>query len=275
MENINFLKTLTLLLLFLIITSCAAKKEGVQIEGKSASEILRKVELYEGAVRSVKGFAKVGIKTPDSKVSYTQVTLAEKPDLIRLEALNPFGKAVGFISSDGTNIYIISPSERGVYDSSTRFDLAYVYPGLNLEITAQNLVNLVLGRLPENVYDLNSNPALSTENGLVRLDFKTRSTSDLNTLWVNSLNSRVEKAEFALRNGTKAEISYQYFDNLIDGFYFPQKIDFSSEGLSISILYDPDIELNTSIDRRLFKPAVDITKLKSDSPNTHGIFSRL
>jgi len=275
MKNSFYIQPLIILLLISILTSCAAKKEGVPIEEKNASQILEKVQLFESAIRSVKGFAKVRIKTQDSKLSYTQVTVAEKPDLLRLEALNPFGKAVGFISSDGTNIYIISPSQRGVYDSDIRFDLAYVYPGLNLEITAENLVNLVLGRLPENIYDMDSSPTVSADNGLIRLDFKSENSADFNSLWVNSLNSRVEKAAFTLDNGTTAEISYVYFEDLIDGFYFPKKIDFASEGLSISILYDPDIELNTNIDKQLFKPAVETANFRSYILSPHGDFSQL
>ncbi|MCZ6684706.1 MAG: hypothetical protein O6849_01835, partial [Candidatus Dadabacteria bacterium] len=124
-------------ILVLLLTSCAVKHESINIKENNAETILEKIQLYEGAIRSLKSLAKVKIKTPDSKISYTQVTIAQRPDLLRLEALNPFGKTVGFISSDGTNIYIISPSERGVYDSGEKFDLAYIYPGLKLKISAE------------------------------------------------------------------------------------------------------------------------------------------
>jgi len=257
---VNFSKTiksLAALILILLFASCAVKKEGVQIEGKNTSAILEKVELYENAVRSLKGFAKVKIKTPDNKISYSQVTVAEKPNLLRLEALNPFGKAVGFISSDGENIYIISPSERGVYDSTTKFDLAYVYPGLNLKITAENLVNLVLGKLPENTYNLSSTPEVTTEAGRIKLNFKTANSNNSNILWVNGTNHRVERAEFSLEEGLRAEIKYKYFDDLIDGLYFPQTIEFASDELSITIVYESDLELNTNVDKNLFTPAVE------------------
>lgn len=256
-KNTNHIQTTIVLLLLLLIASCAAKKEAVQIKDKSTSDILEKVELFENAIRSLKGFAKVKIRTPENKISYSQVTVAQRPDLLRLEALNPFGKAVGFISSDGTNIYIISPSERGVYDTNTEFDLAYVYPGLNLKISAENLVNLVLGRLPENIYDLNTSPEISGDQGKIKLSFKSRYSNEPNLLWVNDQNFRVEKAQFWLDTNSRAEIKYVYFDDLINGFYFPKTIDFSSEGLSISIIYDSDIELNTNVDKSLFKPALE------------------
>lgn len=257
MNYSRIIKSLTVLILILLFASCAVKKEGVQIEDMSPSEILEKVELYENAIRSLKGFAKVKIKTPDNKISYSQVTVAEKPNLLRLEALNPFGKAVGFISSDGENIYIISPSERGVYDSTTKFDLAYVYPGLNLKITAENLVNLVLGRLPEKTYNLGSTPEISTDAGRIKLYFNSANSNEKNILWVNGTNYRVEKAEFFLEEGMRAEIKYQYFNDLINGLYFPQTIEFASDKLSITIVYQPDLDLNTDIDKNLFKPAVE------------------
>jgi len=261
-KHSTFIKPSLILFLLLFLTSCAVKQARINIEDNNAEAILEKIELYESAIRSLKGLAKVKIKTPDSKISYTQVTIAERPDLLRLEALNPFGKTVGFISSDGSNIYIISPSERGVYDSDTEFDLAYVYPGLSLKITAGNLVNLLLGRLPANVYDNATAPELSADGDLIKLSFHSDTRGAQNFLWVNSLNFRVEKAEFTLDNGARAKINYQYFDSLIDGHYFPKKIDYASEGLSISIIYEPDVELNKDVDKTLFKPAPEVVKFE-------------
>ncbi len=260
MNRNNLIISLILLPLFLFLFSCAAKKETVVIEDNYSVAILEKISLYEGAVRSLRGLAKVKIKTPDGKISYTQVTIAERPDLLRLEALNPFGKTVGFISSDGENIYIISSSEKVVYDSSTEFNLGYIYPGLNLTITANNLVNLILGRLPEDTYDMDLTPQLRTEGGLIKLIFDSGSSISPDYLLVNSQNFRVEQAEFALGTGQRAEIKYRYFDDLVDGLYFPKTIDFSSKGLSISIVYEEDIELNRNVDKKLFKPSAKSAK---------------
>ncbi len=249
-------------ILVLLLTSCAVKHESINIKENNAETILEKIQLYEGAIRSLKSLAKVKIKTPDSKISYTQVTIAQRPDLLRLEALNPFGKTVGFISSDGTNIYIISPSERGVYDLGEKFDLAYVYPGLKLKISAENLVNLILGRLPVNVYDMGEVPELSVDGERIKLVFHSETSIEQNTLWVNGMNFKVEKAEFTLDNGARAKINYEYFDSLIDGYYFPRIIEFSSEGFSISIIYEPDVELNKDVNKTLFKPAPEVVKFE-------------
>jgi hypothetical protein len=76
------------------------------------------------------------------------------------------------------------------------------------------------------------------------------------------MNFRVEKAEFTLDSGARAKINYEYFDSLIDGYYFPRIIEFSSEGLSISIIYEPDVELNNNVDKTLFKPGPEVVKFE-------------
>lgn len=260
MKNILIIRTLVILLVLFSLISCAAKKEAAIIEGRDTSEILEKISLYEGAIKSIKALAKVKIRTPENKISYTQVTIAKRPDLLRLEALNPFGKTVGFISSDGNTIYIISPSERATYDSNNEFDLAYIYPGLNLKITSYNLVNLILGRLPKDTFDMKSNPELSTEEGLIKLSFASAYSSSPNFLWINGQNSRVERADFTLPQGQRAKIRYEYFEGLKDGFYFPKTIDFTTGNLSIAIVYEDDIELNRDVNKRLFRPSLESAK---------------
>ena len=239
----------------------------IDVSGADAGSIIKKIELFENSVRSVKGLARVRIETASDKVSYTQVTVAEEPDLIRIEALNPFGSTVGFISSDGRHIYIISSGEKGVYDAEEKFDLSYVYPGLDIKITARSLVNLVMGRLPTSFYETSEKPSISADAGLIRLTWSNGKPGEDNLLWVNGDNQRVEKAEFLLDNGEKARISYEYFRELIDGHYFPRRIDFSTGGLSINIVYEPDVEINHGVDKSLFTPSASIEKVGAQNYN--------
>ncbi|MFB3148663.1 MAG: hypothetical protein ACE10J_08375, partial [Thermodesulfobacteriota bacterium] len=53
-------------ILVLLLTSCAVKHESINIKENNAETILEKIQLYEGAIRSLKSLAKVKIKTPDS-----------------------------------------------------------------------------------------------------------------------------------------------------------------------------------------------------------------
>ncbi|HSC34313.1 MAG TPA: DUF4292 domain-containing protein [Thermodesulfobacteriota bacterium] len=257
----------SLFVMLLLASSCARKPAEVDLSRADSGEIIEKVELFEGGVRSVKGLARVRIETAADKVSYTQVTIAERPNLLRLEALNPFGSTVGFISSDGKQIYIISSAERGVYDAGEEFDLSYVYPGLDIRITAESLVSLVTGRLPYRIYESQTKPVIAADEGLIKLTWKDGDPGGENTMWVNSGNYRVEKAEFTLSNGERASLSYEYFDGLVDGHYFPRTIDFDTGGLSITIVYQPDVELNGGVDRSLFTPQAAIEKSGAQNYN--------
>lgn len=248
-----------------LIASCAVRVPEVGLKRVTSEEIIARVALFEDGIRSVKGLAKVRIKTGDEKVSYTQVTVAEKPDLLRLEALNPFGSTVGFISSDGEYIYIISSTERGRYSSGEEFDLSYVYPGLDLRITAESLVNLVLGRLPYKIYDSGHTAVLTAEAGYLKLTFRDGEDGTENALWVNHENYRVEKADFSLSDGKRARISYEYFGSLVDGHYFPRSIDFETGELSINIVYEPDLELNGEVDRALFRPSPEAASFEKQA----------
>jgi len=259
----NYRYIYSLVLMLLLAASCARKAAEVDLTRADPGEIIEKVELFEGGVRSVKGLARVRIETAADKVSYTQVTIAERPNLLRLEALNPFGSTVGFISSDGKQIYIISSAERGVYDAGEEFDLSYVYPGLDIRITAESLVSLVTGRLPYRIYESQTEPVIEADAGLIKLTWR----GGENAMWVNSGNYRVEKAEFALSNGERASLSYEYFDGLVDGHYFPRTIDFDTGRLSITIVYQPDVEINGGVDRSLFTPQAAIEKSGAQNYN--------
>ncbi|MEW6143918.1 MAG: DUF4292 domain-containing protein [Thermodesulfobacteriota bacterium] len=253
--------------LLLLSASCARKEAAVDVAGADPGAIIDKIGLLESGVRSLKGLARVRIETPSDKVSYTQVTVAERPDLIRLEALNPFGSTVGFISSDGRHIYIISSGERGVYDAGEEFDLSYVYPGLDIRITAESLVSLVMGRLPYRIYETESKPAVASDAGMIKLTWRDGGGGVENALWVNGDNYRVEKAEFSMENGDRALLNYEYFDGLVDGHYFPRKIDFDTGGLSITIVYEPGVELNGGVDKALFTPQAAIEKSGAQNYN--------
>lgn len=253
MKQLSYKKLLTAVLL-IFLASCAPKYVKPVLEGTPAEGIAYKVALLQNSIKSVKGLASVRIRTERDKISYTQVTLAEAPDLLRLEALNPFGKTVGFISSDGVNIYIISQGNRGEYGIEETFDLSYVYPGLELEITIENLVKLIMGRVPKELFGSGHEPTVAVVPEGVMLTFGNETGREGDTLWVNPLNNRVEKARIILDTGAPATVTYEYFDGLINGHFFPKVIDFKTDELRITITYEPGVELNEPLDRALLKP---------------------
>jgi outer membrane lipoprotein-sorting protein len=240
--------------LLILLSSCAQKQIYPGLPETSPEELLRKAALLQNSVRSVKGLASVSIKTRHDKISYTQVTLAEEPDLLRLEALNPFGSTVGFISSDGKKIYIVSQKDRGVYDIEEVFDLSYVYPGIELEITIERLVDLVTGRVPKDLFTGEKEVHAASSPEGITLTFGNIESDASDKLWINPANNRVEKARILLESGEVANLNYEYFDDLINGHYFPRLIEFKTGELAITIKYEPDVVLNKAIDSLLLKP---------------------
>ncbi len=223
---------------------------------EDAKELLQKVELYQSSIKSVKGLARVKIKTKYDKLTYSQVTIATLPDMVRLEALNPFGKTMGLIASDGSKIYIFSGNEELVYDGGQPFYLSYVYPGLDLLLTPEDLVGLLIARLPKNGVISDNVSTEVTDGGTIKLIFKTDSGED-QTVWVNPVNYRVMKADVELWDGKRAQYRFSELKDIGNGLYFPKNIDFSTRDLSITIRYDEDVEVNTKVDRFLFKPRPD------------------
>ncbi len=249
-------RTLVLGALFLVLAaSCAPKAPTEGLGEMTAGEAASKAALLNSSVKSVKGLARVSISAPGEKISYTQVTVASEPDRIRLEALNPFGSTVGFISSDGGKIYIISSSARETYDGGEEFNLADIYPGLDLTVTAESLTNLVLGRLPYNVFSSGRTPGMSTDGRLLKLTYPGSPGGGEDAVWLDPSTFKARKAEFSLEGGRKATVSYEYFDGLIAGHYFARRIEFESKGLSITLVYEDDVEVNVPVDSSLFRPA--------------------
>ncbi len=260
----------------ILLGSCTVKKETrIDLETVDKESVIKKVKLFQSSIKSLKSLAKVRIKTPDHKISYSQVTIAQVPDLFRLEALNPFGKTVGFISSDGSNIYVISKSGQRVYDASQGFHLSYLDPKFNLEITPQELVKLVLGRLPYNVFNKDGKLEISVDGEFLKLVVRDNEQLRDNTLWVDRYSNRIEKAVIFPDGRSKVEIKYRYFKGLKDGYYFPRVIYFKTEELSIAITYDEDVKLNAVVDNSLFRlPHILNNKTQMGCRNCNSLVSR-
>jgi len=262
---------LILVALLLVLSASCAPKGPVEGPGEmTAAEVASKAALLNSSVKSVKGLARVSISAPGEKISYTQVTVANEPDRIRLEALNPFGSTVGFISSDGESIYVISSSGRDVYGGDEEFDLAYIYPGLNLRVTAESLVNIVLGRLPYSVFSSGREPVLSTDGPLLMLVYPGAAGGGEDIVWLDPSTFKARKAEFSLEGGRTASVSYEYFGSLIAGHYFPRRIEFESKGLSITLVYDEGVEVNVPVDSSLFRPSASSGAIANNRPENYN-----
>ncbi len=247
------------LILFLFL-SCAKKNVEIDLSRTNSLEVLKKVKEVQESVNSVKGLAFVSIKSPDKKVSFNQVTIAKEPNLLHLEALAFFGIGAGMIFSDGEKIYVILPRERGVFNSQQEFDFSSFYP-IPIKITVNNLVNLLLGRLPEKPDYEGSDVRLGLESNYIVLTF-IKSGKEEGVLWINPLNYRIERASINLNGGVLATCKFGDFKNVGAGVSFPKKIELKVDKFSISVNYNEDVEVNGDIDRNLFKPKQPLARFE-------------
>jgi outer membrane lipoprotein-sorting protein len=246
--------------------SCAKKTLEIDIQRFDIRDVISKVMGAESRVSSVKGLASVKIESPYSNVSYKQVTIAEEPNLLRLEAIAPFGRTVGMIISNGQKVYVISPEERNEFDNLEEFDLSYFYPDLPVKVTLKNLVNLFLGRLPEEPDFINSRALLGADDGQVVLSLFKGGKKE-SVLWINPLNYRISKAMITLENGSIATCEFEDFIDVGNGTQIPRRIELRVDEYLISLKYDSDVDVNTDIDRNLFKPEPALADLKKYRPN--------
>lgn len=240
------------LLSLVLLLSCAQKTVDIDLTAINVPSFLARVRQADNGVRSVKGLAYVSIKAPGRSASFSQVTIAEEPDLLRLEALAPFGRTAVMIISDGEKVHIISEREHQVFDSPEEFDLSLFYPELPVKITVKNLVDLLLGRLPEDPEYDESQAELSKESSYVRVAFSDENGGE-DVYWVNPVSYRVEKAKVNLDGGVPAAYSYGDFKDFGAGASLPTTIRLKLEGFSISIRYDSGVQVNTDIDKGLFE----------------------
>ena len=241
------------LLVFFLLLSCAKKNVEIDLGKINLPDVLKRVKESQQGIKSVKGLASVTIKAPDKKISFNQVTIAEEPNLLHLEALAPFGRVVGTVVSDGEKIYVTFPKERRVFDKAQEFDFSSLYTELPVKITVDKLVNLLLGRLAEPPeYNL-SQVYLSAKPNYLILTF-IKDGKEESTLWVNPLNYRIERAIINLNSGVSATYRFDDFEDAGAGISFPKKIELKVNKFFISLRYNNEVEVNGKVDRDSFKP---------------------
>jgi outer membrane lipoprotein-sorting protein len=241
------------LVCLLLLSSCAKRVVDIDLSRINPPELLERVRKAEESVESVKGLASVSIRSPERRTSFSQVTIAKEPNFLRLEALAPFGRTAAVIISDGVRVHIITPKEREIFDSLHEFDFSFFYPDLPVRITVGSLVNLLLGRLPEERTPDESGVQMSKDSYHIILTF-TDDEERRDTLWVNPLTYRVERAKIELQAGVVADCRFKNFKYIGAGTSFPTRMELKVNDFSISIRYNDQVEVNGEIDRDLFRP---------------------
>lgn len=259
LKNCNFMFLPLLAILVLVGYSCARPAYFPQFDLShfSKERLVEELKQKDRLVSSVKGIARISITTPDHKTSFRQITIAKAPDLIYLEALSPIGTTLGMLKCNGSTVEVAYRNERMLFDKNEQFNVSLLYPGIPITARADDLVNLLLGRVPH-VQEIRAEDVeLSSERGLLVLKAINEGIEEgyaPESIWLDPLNHSVIKAYVRMYDGRMA--TYQFGDHkkeVASGIYFPLSIELEVEGLSLKVKYEPDIEVNESTEE-VFAP---------------------
>ncbi|MGH7888997.1 MAG: hypothetical protein ACRENF_00420, partial [Thermodesulfobacteriota bacterium] len=83
-----------------------------------------------------------------------------------------------------------------------------------------------------------------------------------NSLWINPLTYRVEKAKIALDDGTVVTCRFKNFKEVGNGVSFPRRVELKVKEFSISINYRDEVEVNRDIEQNLFNPKPSLVRFE-------------
>lgn len=133
--------------LALALSGCPHRVDfGPSGEPRSAEELLKRIEVGEHAVTSVKGDAKLKIDSPQTKATLTLFAAVAEPANVHLEALDFFGKPQGVLVSDGKQ-FSLYDGQAGKFfrGPATAQNVARFVP---IALHPAELAALLLGRSP-------------------------------------------------------------------------------------------------------------------------------
>ena len=138
---------------FFVLPCCTHIKTPLSLlpqQSCSVQEILLKVR-ETGAPRGLKGVAKIKVKTADEKFSVKELVVAQRPNSLRLETLNPLGHPQFFAVTNGDALYLFAPSENTFYyGNASPQNMSSFLP---LSLSLEHVVPLLLGGVPLINYD--------------------------------------------------------------------------------------------------------------------------
>lgn len=143
------MKRLILLLLTLLLASCAVRPVGPQAtESPTAELLLERLAESSTAFGSLEGLAKVRISSAERTQTVNEVLFVEKPDRLRLETLNPFGFGAPLLmmATDGKQIDVLVPGEGKFYRDEVSLGRLQRLTRLPLQLV--DLVHLLLYQVP-------------------------------------------------------------------------------------------------------------------------------
>ena len=151
--------------LFLLLAACAPLQppdDGLPAPAGTAERLLADWAAQAGRYHSIRGLAKVRVKTPQRNVSGTQVVLAERPDRLRAETIGTFGTPLLLLATDGNDLGVLVPSRNSYYFGKA--DADNIGRFTRIPVAADTLVRALLYSAPVVAYD-DVNAWLLTDGG--------------------------------------------------------------------------------------------------------------
>lgn len=235
--------------LSLVISGCVPKQVPINYEDINVEDILQQTKTNQESISSLRGVARVKAKSRYDDLVINQVTLLQLPLKFRLEALAAFGQSIAVLTSDGEKVVFKTSNDQVVFQDVRNFNLSNFYPGIPAELKTQQLIDLLIGKIPFGLWDEDYNVGFDKEKGKLTLQYN--NLNDQNTLlMIDPVSGNIEHAEVNLDETNILKIDYTNFTKL-DNLVFPKTIELKYLTYELSIKYS-DLNLNDNIEDSLF-----------------------
>lgn len=236
------------LLFSILLSACAPVGEkpiGEPVDSTVADDLMR--SWYESSSRivSVKGLAKVKVRTPLDSLNGTQVILAEKPASLRAETLSPFGSPLLLLAAEGETLAVSLPTQNLYYTGAATPENLGLFVHIPLHLS--DLVGVLLYQPPiigawrEEAFGLQGGGWLVIRYG----------TLHRQELVFNQLRQLVE-VRFFEKNDLFIKIEYAKFSGQGDSFPHQFSLDLPDKGTTINLEFS-DLETNGELRAGIFQ----------------------
>ena len=243
----------SIILIIFLFTSCANKSYNILVNEINVLDLINQLKENQGNLKSIKALAKVSIESKDERIFFDQVTIAQKSNYLRLEAIAAFGATVAQVLSDSDKVYFITRTEKLVFDDSDNFNFSYLYPDLPPELKVSNLINVLLAGIPFDVWDDEYEIEFSGITDNFKIKFQ---RNDKMTLTINTKLKTIEQITYKLDTGILMNIIFSNFISVKNNQYFPKNIVIKSGDYILGIKYNENLLLNESLSISLFEPTM-------------------
>lgn len=138
---------LTALLALVVLSGCRALPTPPPTAAvASAEELLAKLQTREGTIEAFQARGRITFLSPERNYSGTALIKARRPENLRVDILDPFGRTLLSFASDGAQVQVLSPSEGKFFhgQASPRNLAAFIPPA----VTLPQALRLLAGALP-------------------------------------------------------------------------------------------------------------------------------